>query len=383
MDIQDFLIRNYQWVIGAIVIPLIIYFLQKKRKEIINFFKMEQKGNKNSTFYQAKKIVIKQTGLNVVDVKEIAQSVFRENFPRLKEQAMIEAKGNVKLFIEELDRKITAKLGKEEINKFRDPDIQYVLYEAIRMTARKNSEELRRNLSTLIVERVQNDDKDLKRIVYNEAIGTIGKLTADQLKIITLCYLLGYTSHTGINSWKSFTEYLNKHIKLFLGFKNTNAEFQHIEYAGCGSIGIGSRDLINIYRLQYSFLFLNLVEQSAINTLNISDNLKDEIFVLDQQENKYFIRFKNKADLEEYLKKQSSNTDLNNKLLQLYESHIKNNEEVKKKIIEETDLGKELIGLWEKSNLRHLSLTSVGIVIAATYFEQITGEKINIDIWIN
>ena len=379
----DFLIKNYQWIIGAIAVPFIIYFLQKKRKEIINFFKMKQKGGKNSTFYQAEKIVIRQNRLSVRDVKEIANSVFRENFPKLKEQAMVEANENVRIFIEELDRKVATKLSEEEINKFRDPDIQYVLFEAIRTTARKKSEELRKNLSTLIVERIKNDGKDLKRIVYNEAIGTIGKLTADQLKIITLCYLLKYTCYTGINSWKLFNEYLMKHIRPFLRFKDTNAEFQHIEYAGCGSIGIGSWDLINIYRSHYSFLFLNLVERSKIDALNIPDNFREEIFVLDQQENKYFVRFKNKTDLEEYLKKQSSNTDLNNKLLQLYESHIKNNEEVKKKIIKETNLGKELIALWEKSNLRYLSLTSVGIVIAATYFEQITGEKINIDIWIN
>jgi len=383
MEIRDFLIRNYQWVIGAIFIPFIIYFFQKKRKEVVNFLKMEQKGNKNNTFYQAKNIVVKQTGLSVVDVKEIAQSVFRENFPRLKEQAMIEAKENVKLFVEDLDRKITARLSEEEINKFRDPDVQYVLFEAIRITARKKSEELRKNLSALIVERVKNDDKDLKRIVYNEAIGTIGKLTVDQLKIITLCYLLRYTFYRGIKSCKSFNEYLNKRIKPFLGFKNTNAEFQHIEYSGCGSIGIGAWNLINILRSQYSFLFLNLVEQSTIDALNISNKLKEDIFVLGQQESKYFIKFKNKEDLEKYLKRQSLDTNLNDKLLQLYESHLKNNEEVKKKIIEETDLGKKLISLWENSNLEHLSLTSVGIVIAATYFEQITGEKINIDIWIN
>lgn len=35
----------------------------------------------------------------------------------------------------------------------------------------------------------------------------------------------------------------------------------------------------------------------------------------------------------------------------------------KSKISDETDFGKELLDLWEKSNLKHLSLTSVGIAI--------------------
>jgi hypothetical protein len=98
--------------------------------------------------------------------------------------------------------------------------------------------ELHKNLSSLIIQRINNDNEDLKRIVYDEAISTINKLTIDQLKIITLCYLLKYTSYGGIVSWEAYKKYLDRHIKPFLGFKNTNAEFQHIEYAGCGSIGI-------------------------------------------------------------------------------------------------------------------------------------------------
>jgi len=62
---------------------------------------------------------------------------------------------------------------------------------------------------------------------------------------------------------------------------------------------------------------------------------------------------------------------------------FRSNDEIKKKIIEETSVGKELLELWEKSNLKHLSLTSVGITIGASYFEQTTGEKIDIGIWIN
>ena len=243
--------------------------------------------------------------------------------------------------------------------------------------------ELHKNLSSLITQRINNNDEDLKRIVYDEAISTIGKLTIDQLKIITLCYLLKYTSYGGIVSWETYKTYLDKHIKPFLGFKNTNAEFQHIEYAGCGSIGIGSWDVINIHKQQYSFLFSNLTEKDQVDNLTLPDEIKKEIVVLDTKEDKYFIKFKNKTELEEYLKKKKIDDEITKKLVSIYESHIKNNDEVGKKIAEETDAGKELVELWEKSSLKHLSLTSVGIAIGASYFEQTTGEKIDISIWIN
>jgi hypothetical protein len=243
--------------------------------------------------------------------------------------------------------------------------------------------ELHKNLSSLIIQRINNDNEDLKRIVYDEAISTINKLTIDQLKIITLCYLLKYTSYGGIVSWEAYKKYLDRHIKPFLGFKNTNAEFQHIEYAGCGSIGIGSWDLINIYKQQYSFLFLDLVEKDQIDNLTLSDEIKKEIVALDTKEGKYFIRFKNKTDLEKYLKDKAVDEEISKKLISIYEGNLKNNEDIKKKISEETNTGKELIELWEKSNLKHLSLTSVGIAIGASYFEQTVGEKIDISIWIN
>jgi hypothetical protein len=144
-----------------------------------------------------------------------------------------------------------------------------------------------------------------------------------------------------------------------------------------------SWDLINIYKQQYSFLFLDLVEKDQIDNLTLSDEIKKEIVALDTKEGKYFIRFKNKTDLEKYLKDKAVDEEISKKLISIYEGNLKNNEDIKKKISEETNTGKELIELWEKSNLKHLSLTSVGIAIGASYFEQTVGEKIDISIWIN
>lgn len=290
---------------------------------------------------------------------------------------------------EEFKKLLTDKiknLPEEEISKLKEPDTQLTLIEAAKISGRKQNEELRNLLANLVVSRIKNDKsgkEELKNIVYNEAISTINKLTIDQLRIITLCYLLRYTNYSGIVSWNTFKSYLNNHIKPFLGFKDTNAEFQHIEYAGCGSIGIGSWDLINIYRQQYSFLFLNLVEKDQIDNLALPDEIKNGIVVLYTKEDKYVIRFKNKTEIENYLKKNKFDDETTKKLVSIYESHIKNNDEVKKKISDETDIGKELLDLWEKSNLKHLSLTSVGIAIGVSYFEQVTGEKIDLGIWIN
>jgi len=70
------------------------------------------------------------------------------------------------------------------------------------------------------------------------------------------------------------------------------------------------------------------------------------------------------------------------KITNLYEKSIKNHNEIQQLLIESGSTMKKIAEDLEDSNLQHLSLTSVGIAIGASYFEQITGSKIDIGIWI-
>jgi len=347
----------------------------------------KQKAGDDSINLQAGgDIVVNNTkSVALYSIEEVAKQLMGSVFGELPD----DTKGQIEVNQKSYFQALSDNLGKiikqnDDLKKvISSPDFQYISKTATISASRSSSVELHKNLSSLITQRINNDDEDLKKIVYDEAISTIGKLTVDQLKIVTLCYILSYTSYGGIVSWGSYEAYLNTQIKPFLSFKNTNAEFQHIQYAGCGSIDMGNRDLINAHRQQYSFLFLNLIEKEQIDNLALSDKIKTEIIALDGKEDKYFIRFKNKNELEKYLKENKVDDEILNKLVGIYEGHIKNNGEIKKKIIEETSIGRELLDLWEKSALTHLSLTSVGIAIGASYFEQITGQKIDINIWIN
>jgi len=324
-------------------------------------------------------------GLSYSEAKDLIVSVVDQKLIEFNGEAMATFNKRINEFKTLLSEKIKD-LPERDMGKLREPDTQIALLEAAKISGRKSDKELRNLLADLVVSRIKNDEtgkEELKNIVYNEAISTVNKLTIDQLKIITLCYLARYTIYSGIVSWDTFKNYLNTYIKPFIHFKNTNAEFQHIVYAGCGSIGIGSWNLVDIYRKRYSFLFSNLIEKAKIEDLNLSEEIKNKLLRLNTTGDKYFIRIKNKEELGKYLKDKGLEQAKINQFTSLYEQNIKNNNEVKKKLEEETEIGKELLKLWEKSNISHLSLTSVGIAIAASYFEQIIGEKININIWIN
>jgi hypothetical protein len=324
-------------------------------------------------------------GLTYFEIKDLVKSVVDQQLIAFRDEAETVYIQRTEEFKNLLVDKIKY-LPEEEISKLKEPDTQLTLLEAAKISGRKQNEELRELLANLVVNRIKNDKsgkEELKNIVYNEAVSTINKLTVDQLKIVTLCYLLRYTRYSNIVSWDTFNNYLNSNIKQFLDFKDTDAEFQHLEYAGCCSISPLSWDLIDIFKMNYSFLFLNLVNKNQIDELALSDEIKNEIVALDVKEDKYFIRVLNKTELENYLKEKDVDEETVKNLVEIYESHVKNNEDIKTKISDETDIGKELLGLLEQSTLQHLSLTSVGIAIAASYFEQVTGQKIDIDIWIN
>ena len=345
-----------------------------------------QKSGDNSTNLRAgRDMVVSSGSVALYSIEEVAKQLMGSVFGELPEDTKKQIETNQKSYFQALSENLGKIIKQnEDLKKVIDsPDFQYISKTASISASRSTSAELHKNLSSLMTQRINNNDEDLKRIVYDEAISTIGKLTSDQLKIITLCYLGRYTTYSGIASWDTFKNYLNKHIKPFIEFKNTNAEFQHIEYAGCGSIGIGSWNLVDIYRQQYSFLFSNLIEKAKIEDLNLPEEIKNELLRFDTTEDKYFVRIKNKEELEKYLKNKNLEEVMVNQFVSLYERNIKNSDEVKKKIEDEVEFGKKLLELWEKSNIPHLSLTSVGITIAASYFEQTTGEKIDIGIWIN
>lgn len=316
------------------------------------------------------------------DNKSVSQGQKNKIIDNTKEAFLIDKKRRAKL-IENITSTIK-NLNSKELDALKEPLIQYDVSEALKSVGKISDESLRATLSSLVEKRIKNDTKedDLKKIVYSESIRTIEKLTINQLKIITLCYLVRYTRYSNIRNWKDYGKYLNHSIKPFLSFKNTEAEFQHIEYAGCGNISIGNWDLIEMYRVRYSCLFLLPIKGDEIKKLQLPASISNEVF-LKEDNRKYSFSIANKFDLENYFNKKGVNQDLRQKISHFYDSKIDRKESIKEKLIKYDNNSKKLMSVCNETKIKNMSLTSVGITIAATYFEQVTGDTIDINIWIN
>jgi len=327
-------------------------------------------------------IITQNVGItSISDAERLFELLFKENFPKLQEEAQKIAQQSINKFCKEFVIKAKANLNEGEIKKLADPDIQYVLTKSILQAGRRDKKDLRENLSYLIVERIKNSDHDLKSLVYNEAIETIGKLTIDGLKIITICFILRYTRRLKIKNIDELNNFL-KLLEPLYDFNNTNAEFQHIEYAGCGGLGIGSWHYVKSLAESYPELFPLTISAHHLVGHNIPSKIMQDIFTT-ISEKEFEFKIVNEKELNSYLDSQSVEDIIKNEIRSQFSTAkqeqtrkindlIKNSKEIQK--------ANEIVS---NSNLEHLTLTSVGIVIGAMYYEKIIGEKIPIDIWIN
>lgn len=342
----------------------------------------KQQSGDNSTNLQASGDIVITNTTALYSIEEVAKQLLNSAFGELPDETKKQIKQNQKSYFDVLSENLSKiNKGNEELKKvIESPDFQYISKQASISASRSSSQDLHKNLSSLIAHRINNDEDDLKKIVYNEAITTLDKLTIDQIKIITLCYLLKYTCNKGIRSFKDYKDYFDNQLALFANYKENNSAYQHIEYCGCGSTGIGSWNLIDIHRYEYSELFIKPLTQEEIDSTGLSQELITALTT--KRNNTYFFNLNNKNELEAYIEKNKIATEDSRKIMNLYEKSLKDHNEIQQLLTEAGGTMKDITDRWESSNLQHLSLTSVGIAIGASYFEQVTGNRIDIGIWI-
>ena len=326
--------------------------------------------------------VIQKVGItSIVDAERLFGILFKQNFPKIQEEAQRVAEERAEKYCKSFIEKANSQLSEDDIKKMSEPDVQYILTKSIIDAGRKDDDELRENLSRLLVERIKHSDQNLKCIVYNEAIETIPKLTPDELKIIALCFILKYARWENVFDVINLENSIGK-LKPLLDFNNTNAEFQHIVYAGCGELGLGSWSYEKAVQEAYPNLSLLTISKNRLSIHNIPEEVKNDLFTkIDDSE--FEFKIKDRKLLDDYLNSKNLVTVAHNSILTEFDSAKNKAAQYIKNLLNDSYVIREVIKLISESNLKHLTLTSVGIVIGAMYYGKITGEKVPIDIWIN
>ncbi|MGZ8171887.1 MULTISPECIES: LPO_1073/Vpar_1526 family protein [Methylobacter] len=203
--------------------------------------KQEQKVDSNSTAIQAAGNVT-VTNINVlpfndVKVKELCLQFLRENFPALRDEAIKAAEENVKNFALQLELRISERSQNIVLEKFKDPDVQAAINDAVQATARKGKKANTNILVDLIAERVSLSSNEFIDIVLSEAILVTPKLTKEQISYLSFIHYMTHFSMRGLQHI-SLIEIYSKIVfnALDAGFNLSDSQKRHIQYAGTCSI---------------------------------------------------------------------------------------------------------------------------------------------------
>ncbi len=343
-----------------------------------------QSADQGSTAIQAGRDVVVTNGLSYSDAKEVALDVFRSNFIQLAGIARDTATQRAEQITEDFLRRLQAE-HPQGFSQANEPGFQHALYTVQREHARTGDTQLGDLLVDLLVDRSKQEQRDILQIVLDESLVTAPKLTEGQLAALSLTFLFRHTQHYGVVDHASLGEYLDKHAKPFVTNVSRNeASFQHLEFTGCGSVGLSILTLEKILGTVYQGQFLKGFEESEISERQVSVGLHPRLFMkcLNDPE-KIQVRANSHENLDKMMEQISVPTEDRQRIKGLFGHNKMSDEELRAKTIEIRPYMADLFDAWSNSPLKQLKLTSVGIAIGHANVKRLVGEFTDLSIWIN
>lgn len=345
--------------------------------------KQIQKSGDDSFNIQAKSVNI-QTGLTYSDVREIALDVFKNNFASLSAVAADTAKNRA----EEITEKFLTELEKrnrEAVNQAQNPDFQYSLLTVQKEYAKTGDKNLGDLLVDILVERTKVDQRGLLQIVLNESLAVAPKLTTSQLCALSIIFSVKYTRYLLMTSLDNLVEYIENRFAPFAkDLPMSQASYQHLEFAGCGSISIGTSNINDILKRNYPGVFTKGFSKEQFDS-EIGQISGCEKLLIPCLRNHTLFQF-NAADYD-MLKKKTEEEGIDEteytKIEAFWKRYLMKNEELKEDLINKNENMAIVYDVWENTPMRNMSLTSVGIAIAHAYTRSKTSDSSDLSIWIN
>lgn len=176
-------------------------------------------------------------GLSVSEVRELCALFLRNNFPELREEARRTAEEHVKAFATTLEARLINNATSIVLEKFKEPDVQASINDAVQASARKGLAANPNILSTLISERVAAQTNAYKDIVLSEAVQVVPRLTSEQIALISFVHFIKSVVIQGLADPAGLEPYGRAAISFSSqGFGLSESQRQHLQYAGAASV---------------------------------------------------------------------------------------------------------------------------------------------------
>ncbi len=190
-------------------------------------------GDNSTTVMAGRDVNHFNNGITYMEAKAICNDLFQLNFYKLKEAAEAIATKRAEELINGFLQKLAERgLIKPEV--FQDPDMQYTLVNAQIAYAKSGDKDVEDLLITLLIERVNQHEDDLSKIILNESLNVINLLTEEHLNILAAIFFMRYVKNHAVNRYE-IIDYFNIVLEFIKKCTNTNTEivFDHLAYSRC------------------------------------------------------------------------------------------------------------------------------------------------------
>lgn len=324
-------------------------------------------------------------------------------------EAAAKAEERFQEFKEEVLKKF-AQPGQANPNAFADPDFQFVLQAAQQSYARDGND----TTSSLLVELLASRSKLAKRnrlaLILNEATYRIGKLTDEDVAILSIAFLL-FNVNVEVASFKQWATHFRQFLLPFISdLKPGTSAYAYLESLGCLSRNSAIRRniyeiLFESYKLVFSDpftmedLYSKLGDQfnvSAVNSLVEYDWQPEdwiEMAKMDDIDLRWSPGIKslgwrfnaqNIATLTSKVAAVELDDSHRQIIINFASSRIWEIERCRAHIAENIPELNDLFEVWDRLELQMIHLTSVGLVIGHASVSRVAPQfETPLDVWIN
>ena len=190
-------------------------------------------GDNSTTVMAGRDVNHFNNGITYMEAKAICNDLFQLNFYKLKEAAEAIATKRAEELINGFLQKLAERgLIKPEV--FQDPDMQYTLVNAQIAYAKSGDKDVEDLLITHLIDRVNQHEDDLSKIILNESLNVINLLTKEHLNILAAIFFMRYVKNHAVNRYE-IIDYFNIVLEFIKKCTNTNTEivFDHLAYSRC------------------------------------------------------------------------------------------------------------------------------------------------------
>ena len=206
-------------------------------------------GEKQNQTVESGAVAIQATGnvsmgMSFTEVRELCQLFLEHNFPALRAEAKAVAEEYVQQFSAKLEKRIIDAATHIDPLKFREPDVQACLNDAVLASARRGDAANPDVLCTLVTERISAKASPFKDIVLSEAVLVVPKLTAQHISLLCLTFYVQSISVIGATRLADLDVSAQAVKPLVASCAGLSlAQKQHVQYAGaCSYLNISMTD---------------------------------------------------------------------------------------------------------------------------------------------